>query len=66
MSTMTKTGTRGAGGRTEPTNKSDRARFASLTESVQAKVVERSAALYDGTHTVAACWKIALDEAGAL
>lgn len=60
---MTKTN--GAGGHVEPTNKKDRARFASLTEAAQVEVSERSAALYDGTHTVAACWKLALDEAGA-
>jgi len=60
---MTQTATKGAGSRTEPTNAQDRARFATLTESAQVAVCERSAALYDGTRTVAACWKTALEEA---
>lgn len=59
------TETRGAAGYTEPTNKTDRRRFASLTIAAQTAVIVRSAALYDGTNTVAACWKLALDEAGA-
>lgn len=62
---MTETRARGAAGYTEPTNKSDRARFAALTDAARIVVTERSAALYDGTHTVAACWKLALDEAKA-
>lgn len=46
---------------TQPGNKSDRERFAALTEWDQQatrKLVDR---LYDGTRTVARCWKEALE-----
>lgn len=48
---------------TDPTNKRDRERFAALSpwgQDVARSVVGR---MYDGTRTVAQCWKLALDAA---
>lgn len=55
----------GAGGYVEPGNRSDRDRFAALDETAQAAVMRWSAELYDGTRTVARCWRDALDAAEA-
>lgn len=43
-----------------PTNAKDRALFATLDEAEQRAAAANAAALYDGTRTVAACWKLAL------
>lgn len=45
-----------------PTNTKDRAIFADLSPAEQVRIAERAEALYDGSRTVAACWKQALSE----
>lgn len=47
-------------GHTEPTNAKGRALFAALSPEVQDRVRVRANELYDGTRTVAQCWKEAL------
>jgi len=50
-------------GRTEPTNAKGRALFATLSPEARDRVRARADELYDGTRTVAQCWKEALAEA---
>lgn len=45
-----------------PTNKHDRKLFAEFTPEVQERIAARVDALYDGTRTVARCWRTALAE----
>lgn len=47
----------------DPTNRRDRALFAGLSESRQREVRELAASLYDGSRTIARCWKEALGSA---
>jgi hypothetical protein len=56
--------TRGAGGTVEPTCADDRLRFYTAPIPVQRQVTQLSAELYDGTRTVAVCWKEALAQMG--
>jgi hypothetical protein len=44
----------------EPGNARDREAFAALSEAYQARVRELASYLYDGSRTVAACWRQAL------
>lgn len=50
---------------TEPGNKKDRERFARLLPTQRTMVRLTAEKLYDGTRTVARCWKEALDKYGA-
>lgn len=45
-----------------PGNKRDRARLAALNDADQQVANYTAEKLYDGTRTVARCWKLALDE----
>jgi hypothetical protein len=51
----------GPGGKTEPGNRNDRFNFKALPADRQAKVAAHAARLYDGTRTIARCWKEALN-----
>lgn len=46
-----------------PTNARDRATFATLSAADQDRIAARARELYDGSRTVAACWKQAIGEA---
>lgn len=50
----------GPGNGSKPTNKKDIARFERLSPQQKREVMARASELYDGTRTVARCWKIAL------
>jgi hypothetical protein len=58
---MTHISVTGPGGTREPGNKTDRTRFRSLTQKEQEGVAKRAWLLYDGTRTIARCWKEALN-----
>lgn len=55
----------GPGGCSGPGNKKDRARMAALSWAQQASVQQLAASLYDGTRTVASCYKQALAQVEA-
>ena len=45
----------------EPTNKEWRKAYYALTTAARVRVKELAAQLYDGTRTVAACWREAIE-----
>lgn len=47
--------------RSEPGNRKDRARYDALDGAAKIVVEERAFRLYDGSRTVARCWKEAMD-----
>jgi len=57
---------KGPGGSTEPGNVHDLTLFELLPHATQVTVVGNAAVLYDGTKTVAACWKEALYQDGLM
>lgn len=65
---MSETATEGASAmsenffrRSEPGNRKDRARYDALDGAAKIVVEERAFRLYDGSRTVARCWKEAMD-----
>ena len=49
----------------DPTRRADRERFSRMSAYKQAEIRQRVGDLYDGTMTLARCWREALDELGS-
>lgn len=49
---------------TEPGLSDDRYWFGGCSEQLKAQIRQRVSELYDGSRTIARCWRIALDEFG--